>query len=392
MATILFAWELGANLGHLIPLARIAAAFDGTGHRTVFALRDLASGRALLGPAARIVQAPVWPRHRHFGAASGRLASYVDILVAVGFADPGKLAAVAHAWNGLIDLVRPDVIVADHAPGLLVAVHGGATEIVAVGTGFTMPPLDYDHLPPLRGDIAPALPEARLLESVRAACVALGRRRPSSLIDVFRSDHRVVFGLPELDPYRSFRREPMVAPPGGLPGAKPWPRERRLFVYAGADMPGFEDLQQALAELEAPLEVYFRGDAEPAREFLRLRGATVHETPPGLDGVLGNASHILSQGGAGTVAAAYSAGRPQLVIASHDEARINLDLLRQAAVAHPVDISGHPADVAAAISRSLADPHLPDNALEAANRIARRLLPDGAEVAADAIRAALSAR
>jgi hypothetical protein len=390
VATILFGWELGANLGHLIPIARIAKQLDGSGHRCFYAVRNLAGARAVLGSGAPILQAPLWSSHQHFGAAAGVLASYADILTAVGFGDPVKLAAVADAWNGLIDLVRPDVIVVDHSPALLVAVHGTGTKIVTIGTGFTMPPLDYDHFPPLRGDLAPAIPEGRLFESVRDARAEIGKKRPANLMDVFRSDHRVVFGLPELDPYQGFRREAMAAPPGGLPPAQPWPRSRRLFVYVGADVPNFHVLLQALATIDVALEVYLRGDADPAREFLRMRGATVHDTPPSLHEVLGSASHVLTQGGVGTIAAAYSAGRPQLLIATQEETKINLDLLKRANVGQGLTVSNDPSEVARDIDRFLEDPNLPDNALEAANRIARRVLPDGAMIAADAIRAALA--
>jgi hypothetical protein len=390
MATILFAWELGANLGHLIPLSRIAKALDGEGHRAVYALRDIGNARAVLGDDTRVVQAPIWPLHKHFGAISGGLASYADILTAIGFGDPQKVAAVAAAWQSLIDYVRPDVVVADHSPALHVLLHGTGIRIVDIGTGFTMPPLDYDFFPPLRGDLAPAVPESRLFESLRDARNLLKLPRPSGLIEAFRSPYRVVFGLPELDPYQGFRREPVVAPPGGLPPAMPWPRERRLFVYAGTEMTNFESLLQALAVLESPVEIYLRGDAGPAREFLRMRGITVHDTPPDLATVLKNASHILSQGGAGTIAAAYSAGRPQLVVPAHDEAEINAEMLVRSGVGQTLAVTTDPSEIAARIAQFMAHPLLPDNALELANRIARRPLPDGASVAAAALKAALA--
>jgi UDP:flavonoid glycosyltransferase YjiC (YdhE family) len=155
-------------------------------------------------------------------------------------------------------------------------------------------------------------------------------------------------------------------------------------------MPGFDILLQALAMVDFPLEVYLRGDAGPAREFLRMRGTIVHDSPPPLDEVLRTASHVLTEGGAGTAAAAYTAGRPQLVCPVHDEAEINLDLLKRAGVGQRLELTDDAAEVAARIGRFIEDPALPDNALEAANRIARRLLPDGAAAAADAIRAALA--
>jgi hypothetical protein len=76
-------------------------------------------------------------------------------------------------------------------------------------------------------------------------------------------------------------------------------------------------------------------------------------------------------------------------MAAHDEAEMNLDLLARARVGRALTVADDPSEVAAEIGAFLADPLLPDDALEAANRIAHRVLPDGAEVGADAIRAAL---
>jgi UDP:flavonoid glycosyltransferase YjiC (YdhE family) len=392
MATVLYAWELGANLGHIVPLSRIAAAL-GNDHRQVYAVRDLAQAEAVLGPSATVFQAPVWPGHRHFGARSGGagagLASYADVLTAVGFADAGKISAMMGAWWALIEAVRPDVVVADHAPGLAAALYQRPPPVVAVGSGFTMPPLDHDRFPPLRGDRAPAVPEPRLLDAVRRAAAARGRERPADLVALFRTAGRVVFGLPELDPYRSFRREGLVAPPGGLPGPQPWPREKRLFVYVGGEAENFDRLAQALAMLDVPVEAYLRGEIGPVPEFLRMRGITVHDTPPGLAEVLARASHVITQGGAMTSAAVFAAGRPHLVIPTHDESLINLALLEQHGVARALRVSEDAAEVAAAITEFLADAAMPDAALAEAQRIGGRPLPDGAEVAAAAIRSAL---
>src|SRR5690606_23899680 len=140
-----------------------------------------------------------------------------DVLTAVGFGDPQKLGVTSRAWDDLLDLVRPDLIVADHSPALFLAAFGSGVPVVAIGTAFTLPPLALDRFPPLRADRAPALPEARLLDAARRAQEARRRPLPSSLLDVFRTKARFVFGLPELDPYRSFRNEPIHAPPEGLP-------------------------------------------------------------------------------------------------------------------------------------------------------------------------------
>jgi rhamnosyltransferase subunit B len=391
VATILYAWELGAGFGHLIPLSRIEQKLRQDGHRAVFAVADVAAAAAALGPQAVIVQAPVWPAHRHFGAAGGSLASYTDILAAIGLADSGKLAAVMRAWLNLIDLVRPDAVVVDHSPGLLAALHGSAIPVVAVGSGFTMPPVDRDAFPPLRADNAPAIPEGRLLQALRSAQTLCGRPPSAGLTQAFRTAGRIVFGVPELDPYRSFRREELAAPPGGLPTALPPPPEHRLFVYVGEDADNFAALAQALSMLDAPLEAYLRGGSGPFAEFLRLRGATVHEALPPLDEVLARVSHVLTQGGAMTSAAAFTAGRPQLVVPTHDEAELNLALLQQFGVARRLATRGNTAQaIAADIGSFLADTVVADAAGEIAERLATRRLEDGAVVAADAVRRVLN--
>jgi hypothetical protein len=388
MATVLFAWELGANLGHILPLSRVAGALGGD-HRAVYAVRDLAQAEATLAAEDEMLQAPAWPEHRHLGA-RGPLSGYADILAAAGFGDALKLSAMMRAWSALIERVAPDVVVADHAPGLQAALQGGGIPVVAMGTTFTMPPLGYDRFPPLKGDRIPVVPEARLLDALRKAQGRRGRTPVGAILDVFRTKHRVVCGLPELDPYRGFRREEVATPPGGLPTAQPWPKERRLFAYVGGEIPNFEALMQALAMVSIPVEVFLRGESGPVPEFLRMRGITVHETPPPLGDVMARASHIISQGGAGTVAAAFAAGRPQLVIPIHDEAEINLDLLEEYGVGKGLSIATDPKEVTVKIEEFVADTELPDNALEQAHRISGRELRDGAEAAAAAIQSALA--
>jgi rhamnosyltransferase subunit B len=389
MATVLYGWELGANLGHLVPLSRIASKLSEDGHRAVFAVLDLGIAEMALGPGSGIVQAPVWPSHRHFGARSGALASYADILSAIGFGDPAKLSAMIGAWTALVDLIKPDVVVADHSPGLEVALYERGPPIVAVGSGFTMPPLHLGHFPPLRGDSVPAMPEPRLLEGLRRAQAARGRKPAGRLLAPFHTKARVVFGLPELDPYRSFRQEPMASPPGGLPPPQPWLAERRLFVYVGGDAPDFEILAQALSILPVPVEAFFRGQTGPVPEFLRMRGMTVHEAAPPLVEVLSRCSHILTQGGAMTAAAAFTAGRPQLVMPGHDEAELNLAMLKQHGVAAELELTTDPHAVARDIAAFMDDPGYSERAQEIARRIAARTLPDGTDAAAGAVRAAL---
>jgi UDP:flavonoid glycosyltransferase YjiC (YdhE family) len=333
---VLFAWELGANLGHLAPLASLPAAMADRGVEAWFCVRDLGSAAlALPCPRAsnvRVLQAPQWPRHRHWGHA-GKLADLTDILAHAGAADGASLTAMMAAWAELIGLVRPDVIVADHAPALLALTHGGPAPVISIGSPFLMPPILGGRFAPLHASSAPQVPPEALAQTLRKARQEFGLSGPAHATDIFRTRDRFVFGLSEFDPYRSSRQEPLFDPPEGLPDYTPPPDSPRLFVYGGNDIPFFDVLVQALAGLNVPIEAHFRGENGPAAHLLRLRGHVVHDTPRPLAEILPRVSHVLSLGGLGASQAALAAGRPQLVAPRHDEAMFNVRVLTELGVA-----------------------------------------------------------
>ncbi|MDZ4866322.1 MAG: hypothetical protein SGI91_03280 [Alphaproteobacteria bacterium] len=360
--SVLFAWELGANLGHVKPMAALARALALRGAKATFAIRDLTNVRQI-GKRGEftILQAPVWPDHVH-GGHNPVFASYADVLTGIGFADQNKLGAVVDAWDTVLTMIKPDLIVADHAPALQVAMLGRPQPLVTVGTPFTMPPLHLDRLPPIRADQSPALPEARLHQSVKSVLATRGLQPPARLVDVFQSDERLIFGLPELDPYRAYRNEPILAPPEPLPPFVEPPVKPRLFLYAGSEVPHLEKLIQALVTMDIDVVAYLRGDVGPLPHFLKHRGHEVHETPPPLNEILPRVSHVLSQGGAFTCQAAIAAGRPHLIMPLHNETELNFAQTSTLGVARRLDPSKDEKVVRKKIDDFLTDTQLIHNA------------------------------
>ncbi len=327
MKTVLFAWELGANLGHAKPLATVAKSLGHLDAKLFVAALDLLSARIAFGDSdVALLQAPVWPAHRHFGSETGQ-ASYLDILVSIGFADPVKLGAVVDGWISLFGLVMPDVVVADHSPGLLVAAWIAKIPVIQVGSCFTTPPVEHDRLPPIRADRSAIMPETKVLASAATVVADRGGSPPPLLIDFFRTRARIVFGCRELDPYAAFRREPLFSPPEPLPSFVEPPIHPRLFVYLGSDISRMDELIQVLTQLDLPLEAYLRPEIAPLGRFLKLAGHVVHDSPPPLGDVLLNASHVVCEGGASTCFSALAAGRPVLGLALHAEADLNLSMM-----------------------------------------------------------------
>jgi hypothetical protein len=388
--TALFAWELGANLGHASPMAEIARSLESEGIRIVVAGRALENLRiAFAGLNTVLLQAPVWPGYRHFGNEVTQ-ASFLDVLVHAGFASPEKLGAVVAGWRSLIDLIEPDIIISDHSPGLLVATYGGTIPVVAIGTGFTMPPLELGRFPPLRAYRAPIMPEGQVLAAVSPILAAANVSPPDNLTRLFRTTERVVFTYPELDPFRSFRQEPVYLPPEPLPAFVDPPVAPQLFVYLGDEIPGLESIVQALVESDLPVIAYLRGDVGSLADFLAMRGHEVHKSPPKLAETLPRVSHVLSAGGSFTCHAALAAGRPHLIAARHAETSLNLGFIEGLGAGKSLTHATDVRRLVEAIDAFVQDHGLLQNARHWAEVIAMRRQPSGAEALRAAVRRHLS--
>lgn len=338
MKTALFAWELGAHLGHAVPLFRIAQGVEAAGYRAVFAFKDVVFSRRGLGQSKiPLFQAPVWPKEYALKSRPFSGAGFGDILAKCGFAQEEDLGALVQAWDELFHHVRPDLVVADYAPTVCLAAYG-TIPLAVVGTGFTVPPADRPTFPPLREDQPPLMAESRLLDNVAAVQRRRGRPVPPTLPALFAAPLRVVGCFPELDPYRAVRREPVAGPLEPLPEPSPLPPERRVFGYLDADHESTDELVQAVVDYGAPGEFYLRGDSAALAKFLALRGLVVHEQPPPLPEAMMRARAVLSHAGSGTSHAALAAGRPQLLLTRHHEAELTATALERLGVA--VRLSG----------------------------------------------------
>ena len=119
MARVLIAWALGEAFGHLARCLRLAQGLVARGYALTLALKDvrLPAGQA---PASGITVLPA-PLTPQMGAGGSPPVNYPDVLRVSGFADARDVAARLNAWQGMFSLVRPDVLIADHAPTALLA-------------------------------------------------------------------------------------------------------------------------------------------------------------------------------------------------------------------------------------------------------------------------------
>ncbi len=315
--TVLFAWELGEGLGHLPPLKAIAKALTQEGAKAIFALRDPVLTRTVLADiGSAILPAPFWPTPTVPPVSSG---TYADILIANGYASPANICALVRAWDEILDLAKPDLIVCEHAPGAALAALG-RIPVAFVGNGFVVPPADGPEFPPYEAAKGETGRQRPVFAAIQGAFEALGRKAPQTICEPFRGAFRGIYVFPELDTYRQVRREPVLGPIEPMPRLCEPPAKRRLFAYSAADYALADELMRGLMDIGAQAGAYFRGSLGSRAAVLRSRGVTVYDDAPSLLTVLPEAGVVFSHGGTGLTNAALAAGRPHIVNPRHFEA------------------------------------------------------------------------
>ena len=370
--TALLAWELGMGLGHARRLLAIASALKARGWAPVVAARELwACAREYRDANIPLLQAPI---HRGLTPREGvkfRARGFADILAAAGFRDVQALLPTVLGWDGLIDLVRPDVIVADYSPILSLAAYS-RIPVLAIGDGFVLPPEHLPKLPVLRSAESEMPDDRTLLANAASIQRQRGAPVPQTLPSLIGGDARVVCTYPETDIYAALRLEPAIGPIDHALTPLDRPAKSALFAYLAAGFGPTMKLLQALAASRFPLEAFVRDIGEEAKRGLREMGVRVHDAPPRLSDVAARASVIVHHGGIGTAEAAVALGRPQLLLPSHFEQSLNASRLLRLGVATSLRANFSPEEASQSISEAMSSDMLAHKAQETAARVARR--------------------
>lgn len=326
MARILLAWELGGGLGHIVPLARMGKALARAGHDCAYVLRDLARAHALLDVRTScLYQAPLFlPEHR-----TGTVAhTFADILGNIGYRRPGALTGLLSAWRRIYADFRPDLVVLDHAPTAQAALRGlGMPSIMLAASGFTLPPA-VTPLPGLRSD-PPDTPaarqqrEAEITASLNAALGALDVPEVAFIGQLFEAKARVLFSIPELDPYEARSDVEYWGPIEAAAGVQPeWPPGggKKIFAYLG-NFPTRGALLDAVAAIGQPALVCASG--MDAAACAALSRGTLRLSPRLFDvgRVLDECDLVITHGGT-LACSALLAGKPMLTLPLHLEQQL----------------------------------------------------------------------
>jgi UDP:flavonoid glycosyltransferase YjiC (YdhE family) len=323
LARILYIWEFGGGLGHLMTALPLANAYRARGHEVGFAVRDVAATSAVIpAESYSVFQAPVW---YPLPNASSRPISYAEILLNHGFGDARKLVSMVRAWIRLFELFRPDLVVLDFSPTAMLAAHIAGVRHCTIGLGFFLPP----RLTPVPAFVDGAdharlcRSEATLLESVNVVRTHLGAPPLSCFADFFDTELDLLTTWPEIEHYPQRQGGRYWGPilmrlaskgPDWRVGTAP-----RVFVYLYGNYSKLDIVLQAIDSSGVDALVYCPGAPDSITCRFGSDHLKISKVMYAFDRVLVDAAALICHGSFGTAWEGLLHGKPMLCLPVHME-------------------------------------------------------------------------
>jgi UDP:flavonoid glycosyltransferase YjiC (YdhE family) len=321
MSRILYAWELGLDLGHIQRFLPFAAHLSSRGHEVIFAAKDLSRIQSLPGARAfETIQSPVWLTTVE-GLPEPQVC-YADILQRIGYLASDGLLGMVKGWRSIFSRVAPQLLVVDHAPTALLASRDLNFPRITYGSGFYSPPRSAP-MPSMRPWLS--LPanriedsEAAVLRTVNQVLAELGGRPMAALADLFAVDDALWMTAAELDHYPQRGPTRYLGPVLGVQGgATPdWPAGsgKKLFAYIKMDHPQSGRLLEQLAGSPYDVLAYIPGLSEAHRRALQSANLRISSQPVDMRHAMRHAEIMLCHGGIGTTHYGLLSGLPILLL------------------------------------------------------------------------------
>jgi UDP:flavonoid glycosyltransferase YjiC (YdhE family) len=319
MSRLLFAWELGANLGHLTRDLPVAEKLREAGHEVVFSVRDTRVAAEVLSASRfQYVQAPII-----VGAArpAEPPANYAELLMANAWSERVALRGHLSAWLNILAMGRFDALIADHAPGALVAARIAGIAAIPLGNGFEIPP-DMEPMPtiyPWRQHTEHRLmaSQQKVLADINALVTELGGKPYVRLGEMFST--RPIFGtFAELDHYGQRSGACYVGSIHGLNQAPEvsWPPGEgpRVVMYLRSNHPATAFVMAALADLGVRALCVIPGANAQFKAKSQTTAISIVSHPVALGPLLASADALIGYASIGTMSEALLKGVPLLMI------------------------------------------------------------------------------
>lgn len=336
MARILLAWELGNGIGYCQRLIRIADQVAALGHEPHLVLYDLVGPAHLLKACLHpVYQAPVLKGKLNPDNPVFAPTSFADILICDQLGDPHVMTGVLSAWDRLLDHIKPDLVVGEYAPAVMLASYGRVQRIT-LGTGFIASPTDQDLFPTFRSDRDPFGSQEVLKKGIDAIQRQRGRPVASRLTDYFRGVTQVTYCYPVLDPYAKIRGQDTHGPLDASPPLVEPPNNKRFHAYLTSKYDQWKPVLTGLLSSGLSGTLYMPDVPDSVRQAAQKTDVQVMDDAPPLAEAIAASDIVIHHGGIDTAQMALIMGRPQVMFPRYIEQRITADALSKQGIAvHP---------------------------------------------------------
>jgi UDP:flavonoid glycosyltransferase YjiC (YdhE family) len=361
MASILYAWEFGANLGHVGAFMPLARALRDAGHDVHWVVAHPAVvGDFIAREGFNWLAAPSIPEQMR----QGPPLTYADILLRYGYAHAPSLFGLTGGWREAMRLSGAQLVLADHAPTAVLAARTLNMPVMLFSNGFTVPPR-VSPLPNMRP--WQTIPESTIREldhaalaSVNATLTRFGAAQLPHLANLFDVTEETMVTFPELDHYsdRGPARYWGSLPSAGGGATVTWPGggAKKLFAYLRPEIKCHELVLAALKALAQPAAIYCPGLAPD----VLARNAAPHlcflDRPADLDQMVREADVAITYASLATTTAFLLAGKPLLMFPSHLEQFLVARRVVEMGAGLLVNPEDPPGDIAAALRNLLYNP------------------------------------
>ena len=328
MASILYAWEFGANLGHVGAFMPLARALREAGHSVHWLVTQPAVvGEFLASESFTWLAAPSVPETQR----QGPPLTYADILLRFGYADPRALFGLVGGWREAMRLNGAQLVLADHAPTAVLAARTLNIPVMLFSNGFTAPPR-VSPLPNMRpwtevpGHVISQIDQTALV-SVNQVLRRHGCAQLEHLAELFVVAEEALITFPELDHYadRGPARYWGSLPSAGTGIRCEWPAGggdnvgSRVFAYLRHECIHHEAVLAALFGSRSSSVIYFPGIATDLQQRYSEPHMKFLSQPADIDQMTQEADLAVTYASLATTTAFLLAGKPLLMLPSHLE-------------------------------------------------------------------------
>ncbi|MES2933760.1 MAG: nucleotide disphospho-sugar-binding domain-containing protein [Pseudomonadota bacterium] len=340
MANVVYAWEMGDDLGHVSAFLPIANVLRVRGWPVTCITKqvDVAVERVRAAgfewqraPVARTVTAD-------------RLFHALIIRYESGLSSAPSALYLIRSWMSLLQSCQCELLVADFAPVARLAAYALGIPCVTVDPSAFFS-IDFsDGTPGFAPTVSKEMIDqatALLLADVNTALRTIGVKPIDHINDINRGDRNYHLNHPELAPFDRYANGtywgpviahertdaavswPVVAADAG--GLAPALASKKIFAYLKGNCPESENILSALRDLGVPALAYLSGFKNATLMTIGGPSLQLHLAPLPMANVLEQADLVICHAGIGMINQALHAKVPLLCMPMYLEQRINAE-------------------------------------------------------------------